>query len=57
MFWHSASRVETGSANWPLRMVAPSLLSGGDDSRRNPIVVQRVIDIDVRTDNLHAAMV
>jgi hypothetical protein len=38
-------------------MVAPSLLSGGDDSRRNPIVVQRVIDIDVRTDNLHAAMV
>ena len=25
--------------------------------RRNPIVVQRVIDIDVRTDNLHAAMV
>src|SRR5882757_2393738 len=27
MFWHSASRVDTRSARWPLHMAAPSLLS------------------------------
>jgi hypothetical protein len=39
-------------------MAAPSFTDrGGDKSRRNPIVVQEVIDTVVREDNFNAAMV
>jgi len=57
MFWHSASRVETGSASWPLHMAAPSLLSAVVIIPCNPIVIEQVTDVAVHTDNLDAALV
>jgi hypothetical protein len=38
-------------------MVAPSLLSAVVIIHRNPIVIEQVTDIAVRTDNLDAALV
>ena len=57
MFRDSPSRVETGSARWPLRMAAPSLLSAVVIIPRNPIVIEQVTDVAVHTDNLDAALV